>query len=138
MVDRISEERRSWNMSRIQGRDTTPELVLRKALHRAGYRYRLRSDLFGKPDLALRRYNAVIFVHGCFWHRHKRCKFAYMPKSRVSFWQDKFDANVARDDRVRRRLRRQGLKVIVIWECQLRRDVTSVINRIQRRLVPAE
>jgi DNA mismatch endonuclease, patch repair protein len=134
MVDRISEERRSWNMSRIRSRDTEPELILRKALHRAGYRYRLRSALPGRPDLVLPRHRAAIFVHGCFWHRHKRCEFAYTPKSRIEFWQRKFDSNVARDLRVQRELRRLGLKVIVVWECEIRRDVSVTLSRIGRRL----
>ena len=137
MTDRISEERRSWNMSRIRGRDTKPELILRKALHRAGYRYRLRSALAGRPDLVLPRYNAAIFVHGCFWHRHKHCEFAYTPKSRLDFWQRKFDDNVARDVRVRRALKRLGFKVIVVWECELRREITLTLSRIERRLRPA-
>ena len=119
MVDRISREHRSWNMSRIRSRDTKPEKIVRSLLHRMGYRFRLhRKDLPGKPDIVLPKYQTVIFVHGCFWHRHPRCRFAYTPRSRVHFWQKKFADNIARDQRVRRQLRRLGWKVIVVWECQ--------------------
>ena len=87
-------------MSRIRGRDTAPELLVRSALHRAGYRFRLhREDLPGRPDIVLPKYRTVVFVHGCFWHRHKGCRFAYTPKSRVAFWNDKFRRNVERDRR---------------------------------------
>jgi DNA mismatch endonuclease, patch repair protein len=134
MADRISEDRRSWNMSRIRSRDTKPELILRSALHRAGFRFRLRSDLPGKPDLVLPRYRTAVFVHGCFWHRHKRCQFAYMPKSRVTFWQDKFDANVSRDQRAQDTLRRLGWTVIIVWECELRRDVPGTLDRVRSTL----
>ena len=119
MVDRISREHRSWNMSRIRSRDTKPEKIVRSLLHRMGYRFRLhRKDLPGKPDIVLPKYQTVIFVHGCFWHRHPRCRFAYTPRSRVRFWQKKFADNIARDKRVRQQLRRLGWKVIVVWECQ--------------------
>ena len=106
-------------MSRIRGKDTTPELAVRSALHRLGYRFRLhRRDLPGRPDIVLPKYGTVIFVHGCFWHRHARCKYAYTPKSRVEFWHHKFQQNVERDRRVQRELRRLGWKVIVVWECE--------------------
>lgn len=130
MADTISKRHRSWNMSRIRGRDTTPELLVRSNLHRLGYRFRLhRRDLPGSPDIVLRKYNAVIFVHGCFWHRHKGCRFAYTPKSRIKFWSFKFDGNVARDRRNQRALRRLGWRVLVVWECQ-----TSNEARLARRL----
>ncbi|MBU1162905.1 MAG: DNA mismatch endonuclease Vsr, partial [Proteobacteria bacterium] len=87
-MDIISKEKRSWNMSRIRGKDTKPEIIVRSMLHRMGYRFRLhRKDLPGKPDIVLPKYKTVIFVHGCFWHRHKGCKYAYTPKSRVKFWK---------------------------------------------------
>jgi DNA mismatch endonuclease (patch repair protein) len=91
MTDRLSREHRSWNMSRIRGKDTAPELLVRSTLHRTGYRFRLHSQtLPGRPDLMLPKYRTVVFVHGCFWHRHKCCKFAYTPKSRTAFWNAKF------------------------------------------------
>ena len=119
MTDRLTPEHRSWNMSRIRNRDTAPEKIVRSLLHRMGYRFRLhRRDLPGSPDIVLPKYRTVIFVHGCFWHRHKGCKFAYMPKSRPEFWQNKFDTNVERDRRVKRELKKLGWRVIVIWECE--------------------
>ena len=119
MTDRLSRERRSWNMSRIRGRDTAPEKQVRSALHRAGYRFRLHSkQLPGRPDVVLPKYCTVVFVHGCFWHRHKGCRYAYTPKSRVAFWKAKFDSNVERDRRNVRELRRLGWKVVKVWECE--------------------
>ena len=119
MTDRLSRERRSWNMSRIGSRDTTPELLVRSTLHRAGYRFRLHSkQLPGRPDIVLPKYRTVVFVHGCFWHRHSRCRFAYTPKSRVAFWREKFASNVERDRRNARELRSLGWKVVTVWECQ--------------------
>ena len=119
MADRLSPEDRSWNMSRIRSRDTVPELRVRSVLHRAGYRFRLhRKDLPGRPDIVLPKHRTVVFVHGCFWHRHPGCRFAYQPKSRVAFWQKKFDDNVARDRRNVHVLRALGWRVITVWECQ--------------------
>ncbi|MEC7641315.1 MAG: DNA mismatch endonuclease Vsr, partial [Nitrospinota bacterium] len=101
MVDTISKEKRSWNMSRIRSRDTSPELIVRSLLHRLGYRFRIhRKDLPGKPDIVLAKYKTVIFVHGCFWHQHKDCKYAYLPKTRVNFWKEKLQGNSERDKRV--------------------------------------
>lgn len=121
MTDIISPEHRSWNMSRIRGRDTTPERSVRSVLHRLGYRFRLHDkSLPGRPDIVLRKYGAVIFVHGCFWHRHPGCKYAYVPKSRESFWKEKFARNVARDEKAQRRLADAGWGVIIAWECETR------------------
>jgi DNA mismatch endonuclease (patch repair protein) len=118
-MDRISKERRSWNMSRIKSENTAPERSVRSALHRLGFRFRLhQKSLPGKPDIVLPRLKTVILVHGCFWHRHPSCVFAYVPKTRQAFWQRKFDENVARDQRVRGELRKSGQRVVVIWECQ--------------------
>ena len=119
MVDRISPEHRSWNMSRIRGADTRPEIAVRSLLHRMGYRFSLhRKDLPGKPDIVLPKHETVIFVHGCYWHRHPRCRFAYTPKSRIDFWQKKFDDNVARDKRNQRDLKKLGWHVATVWECE--------------------
>jgi DNA mismatch endonuclease (patch repair protein) len=118
-MDRLTPERRSWNMSRIKGRDTGLELVVRSALHRLGFRFRLHGrKLPGRPDVVLPRHRAVLFVHGCFWHRHRGCRFAYQPKSNISFWTNKFEETVARDSRNSKELRRLGWRVIVVWECQ--------------------
>lgn len=122
MADVFSRKKRSEVMSRIRGRDTGPERAVRSMLHRLGFRFRLgRSDLVGRPDIVLPRYRTVIFVHGCFWHRHKGCRFAYTPKTRQHFWLRKFESNVTRDRLVGARLRRSGWKVITVWECSLRR-----------------
>ena len=120
-MDRITKEHRSWNMSRIRSRNTTPEKLVRSMLHRMGFRFRLhRRDLPGTPDIVLPRYRTVVFVHGCFWHRHCGCRFTYTPKSRVDFWNRKFRENVKRDRRARRKLRRLEWRVVVVWECQAR------------------
>lgn len=124
-MDRISKEHRSWNMSRIKSRDTKPELIVRSMLHRMGYRFRVHvRTLPGKPDIVLPKYRTVIFVHGCFWHRHKRCKYAYMPKTRQEFWRTKFAANQRHDANATIRLRHLRWRVLVIWECQLRSVLT--------------
>jgi DNA mismatch endonuclease (patch repair protein) len=107
-------------MSRILGKDTTPELALRRALHGMGFRYRLHgARLPGKPDIVMRKYKAVVFVHGCFWHRHAGCKVATTPKSNTGFWLQKFAANVERDRRNISSLEGQGWHVFVVWECEL-------------------
>lgn len=120
-MDTISAEHRSWNMSRISGKDTKPEKVVRSILHRMGYRFRLHTKgLPGKPDIVLTRYKTVVFVHGCFWHRHPKCKYAYSPKTRTEFWKAKFKSNVERDKRARKKLQGAGWTVIIVWECETR------------------
>ena len=134
MTDRISKERRSWNMSRIRAANTQPELVVRSALHRLGYRFRLHSrTLPGRPDIVLPKWKTVIQVHGCFWHRHNGCKFAYTPKSRRDFWTRKFTDNMERDLRTARRLRRMGWRVLTIWECQVC-DPQRLTKRLDSRI----
>ncbi len=119
-------------MSRIRGKDTKSEMAVRSMLHAMGARFRLhRRDLPGSPDIVLPRRNLVVFVHGCFWHRHRGCKVAATPKTRRAFWQAKFAANIARDRRVIRRLRAAGWRVAVVWECQLH---PSRRPTLQRRL----
>ena len=118
-------------MSRIRGKDTKPELRVRSQLHRMGYRFRLhRKDLPGRPDIVLPKYDTVIFVHGCFWHRHKGCRFAYTPKTRVEFWETKFEQNVRRDRRNEAALRKRGWRIIRIWECR-----TGDPQKLQQQLV---
>ena len=135
MADRISPEHRSWNMSRIRGKDTGPELRLRSLLHRAGFRYRLHdTTLPGKPDLVLPRYRTVIFVHGCYWHRHSGCKYATTPRTRTDFWLAKFQGTVERDCRAVEELSRRGWRVITVWECELKRDPAAVVLEIRRQL----
>jgi DNA mismatch endonuclease (patch repair protein) len=108
-------------MAAIRGRDTTPELKVRRLLHRLGYRFRLhRRDLPGSPDIVLPRYRTVVFVHGCFWHRHTGCRYATIPRTRSDFWLEKFRQNVERDARQQAELRAAGWSVLVVWECELR------------------
>ena len=128
-MDSLTPSHRSWNMSRIRGKDTQPEVRVRSALHRMGYRFRLhRKDLPGKPDIVLPKYSTVVFVHGCFWHRHPGCRFAYTPKSRVEFWQTKFDRNVERHREVELSLKELGWHVVVIWECETQQpDVLQTV-----------
>ena len=134
MVDRVSEERRSWNMSRIRARNTKPEIAVRKLLHSMGYRFRLhRKELPGSPDIVLPKFRTAIFVHGCYWHRHPDCRFAYTPKSRVDFWTRKFDENVARDRRVISDLSAAGWRVLIVWECEVR-DLIALRARLTRDL----
>ena len=136
MADIISLERRSRNMSAIHSKDTKPEIYLRKLLFSEGYRYRIaEKSIPGHPDIFFRKYNTAVFVHGCFWHRHQGCKYAYTPKSRVEFWQKKFDDNVRRDTVVRNELQANRIKSLVVWECtikqMMKRDDTErqVIQR---------
>ena len=136
MVDYLTPEARSALMSRIRGKDTGPEMTVRRIVYALGYRYRLHCrDLPGNPDLVFRRMRKVIFVHGCFWHRHDRCPQAYTPKSRQSFWQEKFRMNKLRDRRHIRRLNHDGWSVLVVWECELAslksatRRISTFLNR---------
>ena len=130
-MDRISPAHRSWNMSRITGRNSAPELAVRSFLHRQGLRFRLHiAGLPGRPDIVLPKSRTAVLVHGCFWHRHRRCRFAYMPKSNPAFWQEKFEKNVARDKRTSRALRSLGWHVVIIWACQ-----TDDIDLIMRTVV---
>lgn len=121
MADILSPEERSRNMAAIKNRDTKPEVYLRKLLFTKGYRYRIADkNIPGHPDIFLRKYNTAIFVHGCFWHRHPGCKYAYTPKSRVEFWQKKFDDNIRRDAVVAEELQKQGIKQLIVWECTIK------------------
>lgn len=137
-MDKISKSHRSWNMSRIKGKDTAPEKKVRSVLYRLGYRFRIcRSDLPGKPDIVLSKHRTVIFVHGCFWHRHPGCKYAYTPKTRQDFWVEKFSQNIKRDDKVERELGDLGWKVIVIWECEIE-DKENLEERLNLLLNKAQ
>jgi DNA mismatch endonuclease, patch repair protein len=127
MADIVDCATRSRMMKGIGSRNTRPEIALRSALHRRGLRFRLHvKELPGKPDLVLPRFRAVIFVHGCFWHRHAGCRYASVPATRAEFWQAKFADNIARDVRNRALLLEMGWRVAVVWECSLRRDDGSV------------
>ena len=122
MADIKTPAERSENMSKIRSRNTKLELYIRKELFARGYRYRVApSYIPGHPDLFLRKHNLAVFVHGCFWHRHAGCKYAYTPKSRVDFWNHKFDSNVHRDQEVVRQLNDERIRCLVIWECAIRK-----------------
>ncbi len=121
-MDIKSPEERIRNMAAIHSKNTKPEVWFRKQLFAKGYRYSLNTNKVpGHPDIYLRKYNTAIFVHGCFWHRHPGCKYAYMPKSRVEFWQKKFETNVKRDQEVQKELYNQGIKCLIIWECTIKK-----------------
>lgn len=121
MVDFVSQEKRSKIMRGVKSVDTKPEMLVRRAMHRLGYRFRLhRKDLPGRPDIVLPRHNLVVFVHGCFWHQHTGCKDGRLPSSNTEFWVRKFSANQARDAKHIAALKELGWRVEVIWECQTR------------------
>lgn len=126
MADIKSPEARSQNMAKIKSHDTKPEVWFRKRLFALGYRYRKNAgNIPGHPDIYLAKYNTAIFIHGCFWHRHNGCKYAYTPKSRIEFWSKKFQANTERDSFVKCELLGQGTKMLIIWECTVNRMMKS-------------
>lgn len=120
-MDIKSPEERSKNMAAIHSKNTKPEIFFRKLLFAQGYRYSLNSKKIpGHPDVYLKKYNTAIFIHGCFWHRHSGCKYAYMPKSKVEFWRKKFEANQQRDSVVQNELHERNIKCLVVWECTIK------------------
>lgn len=140
MTDVHSKEIRSYNMSMIKGKNTKPEIVVRKYLFKEGFRYRLNvSDLPGKPDIVLPKYKTVIFVNGCFWHGHMGCKWFIMPKTRTEWWKGKIEDTQKRDQNNYQKLTADSWNVIIVWECQLRREniietMDSVIKNIMGRI----
>ena len=141
MTDIISKEKRSWVMSRVRSKDTTPEKIVRSYLFSRGLRFRLYSKkLPGHPDVVLPKYKAVIEVRGCFWHRHPGCKIASTPKTNVAFWQAKFDRNVARDARNEAAVRALGWRYFVVWECELSKkaDREKTLESLYDRIVGIE
>ena len=136
MVDTLTQEKRSWNMSRITGRNTKPEILLRSLLHQEGFRFRLHDKrLPGKADIVLPRHRTVIFVNGCFWHRHDNCKYAYTPKSRQEFWLNKFQGTVQRDREKQKMLADLGWQILVVWECDLKRNSSLLVSDISSKLL---
>lgn len=120
-MDIVSKEKRSRMMSGIKGKNTKPELLLRSALHKLGFRFRIqRKDLPGKPDIVLPKYKTIIFIHGCFWHRHLGCKYAYTPKSNIEFWTSKLEGNVIRDRLTEKALEEMGWRILIVWECEIK------------------
>jgi DNA mismatch endonuclease, patch repair protein len=137
--DRLTKARRSWNMSRIRGKDTGPEKVVRSLLHRMGYRFRLHGKgLPGRPDIVLARRKTVVFVHGCFWHRHRGCRNCTTPTNNRGFWMKKLGGNAKRDKLNSRALGKLGWRVVVVWECEaervdlLRKKITRLDRELQR------
>jgi len=122
MADVHDKKTRSYNMSRIRSKDTKPEILVRKFLFSKGYRYKLHDkNLPGKPDIVLPRYKTVIFIHGCFWHGHKGCKYFVVPKTRTEWWLDKINGNKANDKKKETQLKRMGWNIIRIWECDIKK-----------------
>lgn len=135
-MDRLSPSDRSRLMGKVRGKDTSPEMAVRKAAHALGYRFRLhRRGLPGSPDLVFPGRRKAIFVHGCFWHRHPGCRLASMPKTRVEFWQAKFARNVERDAEVEGKLRADGWDVLTVWQCETR-DVERLTAALREFLGP--
>lgn len=121
MADVLTPAQRHLNMSRNRGKDTKPELLVRQYLHGRGLRFRLHvKELPGKPDIVLPKYKTIVFVQGCFWHRHSDCRYSTMPATRISFWANKFERNVANDERQQAELTAAGWKVLTVWECELK------------------
>ena len=135
MADTIDKKKRSWNMGQIKGSNTKPEKIVRSYLHKSGLRFRLHDkSLPGKPDIILKKHNAVVFVDGCFWHRHKGCKYSYEPKTRRKFWKTKFDNNVKRDRDVNKAYQNIPWNIIRIWECELNeKRLEKLVKRIKSR-----
>ena len=135
MTGHISPERRSELMSHVRSKDTTPEKKVRSWLHKHGYRFRLhRKDLPGCPDIVLPKYKTIIFVHGCFWHRHEGCKRASTPKSNVVFWQKKFRKNIERDTKIQKELETLGWQIVVLWQCQI--DCKNKFELLMKSIKP--
>ncbi len=134
MPDRFTSEERSRIMSRIKGRDTKPERIVRSLLHAMGYRFRLhRKDLPGKPDIVLSKHRKVIFVHGCFWHSHGGCRRAARPQANAEFWNKKLDSNIKRDKNTQAELKKLGWDFLVIWQCEMK-DVGKLQENLQHFL----
>ncbi len=136
MADVHSKEVRSYNMSQIRAKNTKPELQVRKYLFAKGFRYRLHSkELPGKPDIVLPKYKTVIFINGCFWHGHNNCKYYIVPKTRIDWWLNKINGNIANDAKAVKALKKAGLKVIVVWECELKpAKVEKNLNTLIKKL----
>lgn len=130
VADVHTKAQRSYNMSRIKGKNTKPEILVRKFLHSKGYRFRLHDKkLPGKPDIVLPKYKTVIFVHGCFWHGHKNCRYFVVPKTRTEWWLEKIEGNKKRDKQKFRELRKLGWKTVLIWQCKIKKFNTNFMHQ---------
>lgn len=136
MTDRITPEHRSWNMSRIKGKDTKIEVKVRSWLFSKGFRFRKNDRRYpGTPDIVLPKYKTVIFINGCFWHRHEGCRYATTPKTRTEFWMNKFEKNVENDRKHKEELETMGWRVITLWECELKKNsFEDTMNRLGQQL----
>ena len=136
MADVPSPSVRSFNMSQIRGKDTKPEILVRRFLHKKGFRFRLHDkNLPGKPDIVLKKYKSIIFIHGCFWHGHMECKYFKIPKTRTQWWLEKIHQNVERDCKNIFNLEANGWNVIVVWQCELTKDnFNSTLSKVIARL----
>ncbi len=133
MADVHSKEIRSFNMSRIRSKDTKPEMLVRKFLFAHGFRYKLHDKkLPGKPDIVLPKYKTIIFVHGCFWHGHKNCKYFVVPKTKTDWWLNKINSNIANDVKAIKALKKDGWKILMIWECDLK---TAKVEKTLKTLI---
>ena len=139
MSDTISPQHRSWNMSQIRSKDTKIEVKVRQYLFSLGFRFRKNDKRYpGKPDIVLPKYHTVVFVNGCFWHQHKGCKNASIPKTRPEFWKEKLDRNVIKDQENIKQLSSMGWTVITIWECELESDFDGCMCRLLSQLKTSE
>lgn len=137
-MDIKSKEQRSKNMAKIRSNNTKPELLIRSLLHKRGMRFRVNyKDVAGKPDLYFTKKKVAVFVHGCFWHRHMGCKIAYLPKSNLDFWRQKFESNMQRDNTVHTVLLSEGIRILVIWECTINRMMRNMdeLNHVMESVV---
>ncbi|MBK8608466.1 MAG: DNA mismatch endonuclease Vsr [Chitinophagaceae bacterium] len=136
MADVHTNQQRSFNMSRIKGKDTKPEMLVRRFLYTNGFRYKLHDkNLPGKPDIVLPKYRTVIFVHGCFWHGHTNCKYFVVPKTRTQWWTDKINGNKANDEKAVKALKKDGWKIINVWECELKpAKVEKTLNALLKKI----
>ncbi len=136
MGDMYTKEKRSEIMSHIQGKDTEPEILVREYLFSRGFRYRKNDKRYpGKPDIVLPKYKTVILVHGCFWHSHKGCKYATIPKSNTEYWVEKLERNKERDIENIKKLEEIGFRVIIVWECELKKDIIKVLENLVDRIM---
>lgn len=136
MADNLSPEHRSWNMSRIRGKDTSIEVKVRKYLFARGFRFRKNDKRYpGTPDIVLPKYHTMIFIHGCFWHRHQGCRRATTPSTRQEYWLKKFERNVENDCKHKEQMKADGWRVIVLWECEINNQFEETMRRTVNEII---